>query len=527
MNRGWLVLLAVGLLTAGSCAPSPEAPPAPFGEVSRVRGHRDLHVGDDGNARARITGAPRPIGLCFDVASSVDTTTWDMVLRFGEHAAPATTTVRSAGVYCGLAEPPAAWGGGVRLCAQVRDAVDAAAWEVPCADVEVDADASVYDALRQRRGEVLSQELDLDELLAALDQLAAEAVGAGYPAFGLQVRWIGAHYLAVDGRESAIDRAAEILADEPAWLTVPEAAAWAGLAAQQRALLDVDRGNLSAAWRHLGESEVRYAVLAIPRLAAVKEQALLLAEAGAVAEARQRLGTALDDCADQSEAFGRSVCVAGLTAAARGDLAWLTLLDTRADGEAIDAAAELLVSAAEAADDPLEAANRLADLALSRLRRGRSPGAELSDARGLLANVPAGERRRMLEGWLDVVSGLAALDADDNAGAVAHCTSAAVVAVPRLRPWGSSCVGRAWRAEGALDAAARAFDDALLRHELDRRSPAGQRVPLGVDQRADDFARAARLAVERGRPTDAWDLLERLDRLTGAESDRRRCAEID
>src|SRR6185295_17676772 len=117
--------------------------------------------------------------------------------------------------------------------------------------------------------------------------------------------------------------------------------------------------------------------------------------------------------------------------------------------------------------------------------------------------------------------GLSALEHGESAAALAACTAIstanAQLAAARL-----SCRGRAFRLAGDLSAAARAFDAALAQHE---RTAAGldQGLPLGPGERAEDFARAARVAIERGDPQAAWRLLLRLDSLSAQERERESC----
>ncbi|MEM7357183.1 MAG: CHAT domain-containing protein, partial [Acidobacteriota bacterium] len=70
---------------------------------------------------------------------------------------------------------------------------------------------------------------------------------------------------------------------------------------------------------------------------------------------------------------------------------------------------------------------------------------------------------------------------------------------------------QAQRQLGDLEAAAAAFDQAILRHAL----PMGDNLDrtLAPGQRADDSYRAARVAIDRGDLEGAWQLLEALDRL--------------
>jgi len=116
----------------------------------------------------------------------------------------------------------------------------------------------------------------------------------------------------------------------------------------------------------------------------------------------------------------------------------------------------------------------------------------------------------------------------DVRGAIALCRRVSATAeVPRLAAWGLSCSARAYRLLGDLESAAGALDQALVYHEYATPELLGQRIALGPGQRADDFYRAARIAVEQGRPEGAWTILQRLDGLLAGERARRACSGVE
>ena len=212
----------------------------------------------------------------------------------------------------------------------------------------------------------------------------------------------------------------------------------------------------------------------------------------------------------------------------RLQLAWLTLLHADATPKQLaHAKAELLraLPGLAAAGDPYESANQRINLAYLELRTGGDPRPRLAEARRLAATPGTGQAAfPTLAGWGSLVSGLAALARGEPAVARAECAAIATVD-PALAAAGASCQGRAYRVAGDLPAAARAFAAALGEHE---RIAAGldQRLPLGPGERAEDFARAARVAVERGDSPGAWALLLRLDSLSAQERERDRCREL-
>ena len=187
----------------------------------------------------------------------------------------------------------------------------------------------------------------------------------------------------------------------------------------------------------------------------------------------------------------------------RMQLAWLTLLHTEATPEQLAAAkAELRAAlpALAAARDPYEDANQRINLAYLELRTGGDPRPLLAEAHRLASAPGTGTRRAADPGRLERAARRASRrsSAGRPAAALAECAAIAT-GEPQLAAARLSCQGRAYRLAGDLPAATRAFDAALAQHG---RIAAGldQRLPLGPGERAEDFARAARVAVERGDP---------------------------
>ncbi|MCG8461607.1 MAG: CHAT domain-containing protein, partial [Holophagales bacterium] len=267
----------------------------------------------------------------------------------------------------------------------------------------------------------------------------------------------------------------------------------------------------------------------------------------AASEARGRLDEAFEECARLRRGRGEEVCSPALASTARGTWVWLTLLDGDATPEQLAAALghqlkvlEPVRAPAEAGDnsadgggtwpsgglaeDPLEAANQWLNLAYLRLRSGEKPNEALAQAQAWLARGEGGgERRRQLLGWSRLLRGQAALAEGDAERAAQLCAALLTDSDTRLAAWAWSCVGLARQRLGQLDDAAVAFDEALLRHEAVFGWQMARVLPHGPGQRALDYARAARVAVERDRPERAWEILARLDRLSVAEAARRSC----
>jgi hypothetical protein len=176
--------------------------------------------------------------------------------------------------------------------------------------------------------------------------------------------------------------------------------------------------------------------------------------------------------------------------------------------------------------EPQERANHLINLALLQTRRGEPPARALGEARRLLDPAGGDSRKsELLRAWADLVEALHALTAPAGDLERADRLCGRVVSAgltPRLTAWALSCTGRVRQRQGDLERAAWAFDQALAHHEHATPERLGQLLPLGPGQRADDFYRAARLALEQGAGERAWEILADLDRLAVNEETCRR-----
>ena len=212
----------------------------------------------------------------------------------------------------------------------------------------------------------------------------------------------------------------------------------------------------------------------------------------------------------------------------RLQLAWLTLRHSEATPEQLERAeTELRGSLPELAAEhnPFETANQRLNLAFLELRTGGDPRAALPELRRLAAAPGIGSaRRQTLAGWGSLLAGLAALDGGGEPSPRAARAECAAISSPdpELVAARLSCLGRADRLAGDLPAAGRDFAAALREHGRIA-AGLGQRLPLGPGERGEDFARAARVAVERGDPAGAWELLRGLDSLSFQEQERARC----
>ncbi|MCB1057735.1 MAG: CHAT domain-containing protein [Acidobacteria bacterium] len=506
-------------------------PAEPLEDVpTTVRGHQEVVLLPDGSLEALFLGEGATAGLCAEVPATTDTSRWQVELTFdGRPSADGyqASTQRMGTTVCFDGHWPDAGviaDGEVELCARGVDRFDDRRFRWPCQRVRRRVDATDHRALEARLEALFSRTGEsVDGWLPQLDELAAAAHRRGFPLFEVRLELIAVHFLTLEGRPQDLADARRRLEALPTWLDLPEASARGAQAAYQRGIFALDaEGHLDEAWTQLAAAERRYRRIAdADHFLATVQQAAILSQLGVSDEAVDRLGHAIDECASFP-------CDRDLLAHAEGELAWLILLDPYAGGEELTRAGGYLAAGLETLDSaryPLEVANQLVNLAYLETRQGRSPEEALARAEALLPAGDSSEGATRLRDWARLVRGLAALDGERAERAAELCGPLGARDDPQLSAWAWSCLGRAQRLLGRRAAAARSFEQALLRHEHGRDQEIGQRLPLGPGQRGDDFAQAARLAVDMSMPEKAWALLARLDRIAASESERRRCRE--
>jgi hypothetical protein len=526
MPRRWASWAASGIAASGiavlftGCAPKP----SPLDVPVVLRGHTEIALEADGTLIPRLFSAGRP-GLCLEVDTTLDTSLWEMELSFNGLPSPSgleAPAARSATTLCFDGDlPPELPEGSVTVCGKVIDGFNGKALRVPCLPALYTKIPAAYEQTKSALQEVLKKAYDLSssELVGELDPIRDQAQQDGLPLLSIQVTLITAHFLTLEGTAEALAEVDRRFNTLPPWLDAPEASNHGAMAAYQHALLQLDTGRrLEDAWIELGRADRRFRRIADPkRFTVTMVEASILHQVGAGSEATRRLRSALAE----SEKLGAT---ARLLKAGRGNLAWFILLNPHASLAELDEAEAYLGTLEDSNTDPIELANRQVDLAYLEVRRGRSPQHFLTVARQLLDDVAlAADHVRHLRDWADLVEGSAALARGDTVRALELCRPQAERRDTRLAAWAHSCSARAHRQSGDPAAAARAFQQALLQHAYAAPQRIGQNLAVGPGQRADDFARAARLEIERGSPAAAWQLLLDLDRLSAAESERRRC----
>ena len=516
-------LLAFGLMLAAAsgCSRSPD--PTPWTSTA-VRGHHDARKADDGTLTPLFASTIDPAALCLSAQPEVDTSQWLGRLWWDRDSPGAAIepVARMAGTVCFAMDLTAAPAGEpLEICGEVRDAYDGRIWQLPCTEVFILADDTAYAELRQRLTAVLltADGTSLQQLEQSLEALAVEARHEDFPLLGLRLELIAAYFQRTLGDAADRGRAIEQLAAAAVGLDQPAAAAW--IAQLEQTLHDLELANESpdwpSMWTHLRRAADLFLLTADHRrFTATTQQANLLANAGATQRATETMRTALAECVE-------TPCPGPLLAAARGALAWFLITDPLAniqDWAEAEAILDELLEPGGSQVDAFTRANRLLNRAYLHNRQSRPATGDFEEARRLLARDPS-SRDEALIGWADLLAGEAQLS-DDAQAALTNCQRALKAASsPLLAAWAAGCVAESYRRLGSLEMAAASYENALRLHENAAPARLDQDLPIDLGRRADDFYRAARVALEIDRADDAWELLERLDALSAGR--RVRC----
>ncbi|MEM7048490.1 MAG: CHAT domain-containing protein [Acidobacteriota bacterium] len=465
--------------------------------------------------------------LCLQPAATADTSRWEMRLSFAgmplnqDFRPP---VARMATVLCFEGQLPSVLLSGREgdLCGELIDRFDGSRYRTPCRRIGF-RPALPYAEFRRDRAALLrsASAIGLDRFLERWDALNRQN-RQSFPLAAVQLDLVAVHFLREAGsRESQVEARRRLRA-LPAWLEQSEASGIAAEALREQALLELVFGNPAAAWGLLSRAERSATRVAYrKRFMITVSQAELLARQGAVDEAIDRLRAALDDCRF-------APCDDALLPSAYGQLAWLMQFQQRISDDELAAAESVVRQALERLPGhaPLERVNQMLNLALLRVRRGLDPGAELERARALLGEmVDEGEMHRRRRAWIELVAGLAAFGNSRFEAARQACAELEPGSDLRLAAWAASCGARARRALGDLRGADELFERALGLHEVTTWQRRGGGLPVGFGPQSEDFARAARVAVELDRPDVGWQRLARLDRMSTLGWARQRCRE--
>ncbi len=515
------VFLSGLLLGCGSEAP-------PFAPV--ICGHQEVVIKEGAEPVPLIFPGKESLALCFQVDPTLDTSRWELRSSVGgrpssEGFMPASA--RSGETLCfKIPLPPGLPAGRQRVCGRLVDRFDGREYRVDCQAVIYRLDDDAYRALVAARDALLGRawELEAEELLAALDALAAEAHDAGLPMLRVQIELIAIHFLTLQSTPASRSAAGQRLKRLPEWIEKPAAYNQGAIAAYQRALLYFKSGDrLEDAWLALSRADELYRRIAdSKRITVAMKEASILHEMGALDEAAYRLRAALEECEQLS-------CNQEIIDVAQNNFAWHVLLNPNASEEELAEAEEFIrrgLAHFSPEKKPLEHAHRLTNLAYLQVRQGENPDVLLEEMRHSLANLRLDtEFVPYLLDWADLVSAMAALASGKSAEALGICADLASRPKSQLEAWAFSCMARAHRQAGNLAAAEEAIERALLRHTYEFSQQVVRHLTIGPGYRAEEFSRAARIAIECGKPMDAWSLMLQLDQLSTDERARRRCRE--
>ncbi len=524
MSR-WVAIGCFGLALAAvlwmtQSVPYSDERPLPPGVTVIPWGHHEATL-ENGKLSPRWIGAEKRIGACLDVPLDLDTSQWRAQVRLPsadqETAPPFEPPLIQAGndlCFGRLPPPSLPPSRTLEVCLVVQDEFETdRRYKVPCYHGIYETDGAAYKTLHNHLAEVVGSRTRLprDQFLTTLDRIAAEATAAGFPFLALHARLIAIHRLRREGNAEALAQAEIRLAALPAWLAEPEATAPAIPVALARAQVARAKGKLLDAWKNLTEADdLARRYVSARRIAVAMEQTTILTFLGQREEPLRRLAAALDGCNHRR-------CDYTLVPGAHNLHAWLILIDPDATPEALERARDSLKRALPpnpGVQGGAELANLQINRALLASRLGDDPSPWLTRARMQLESLTATPRREAFLTWAKVVEGMEALKRGEARRALRSCTvPISSAAQPRVVSWAWSCRGRAHRQLGQTKQAGEAFTQAIHFGVTAQTATLGQALPLAPGRLADDFFRAARVAVENDDPATAWELLVSLDQV--------------
>ncbi len=520
VGGAWLVLLAVLLSPWLDSDKGERLLPLPSGVEAIPYGHKEVDF-SEGLLLPRWINTGKKIGVCLETPIGLDTSQWlgqVTILAIEEERVPSfEPPFRQAGNnLCFGRVPPTSRlpSSTFEVCLVIEDGFEVdQRYRVPCFRWVYDKeDSATYDALYQRLHTAIESRTRLppDELLSKYDQLAAAADEAGFPALSLLSQDMAIEILRQDGSDEALAQAESRLTTLPTWLDQPAATPSAIIVTLGKAKVASKAGRLREAWEHLNKADDfarRY--VSYRRIAVTMARAEILTRLGQLEEPQRRLGAALEGCE-------RLSCESKMQTGAHRLFAWLIMIDPDATSQALEQARKSMQQDPRAnagEPDNAELANFRINLALLASRLGEDPGPALTQARASLELVDSAPKRAFLRAWANVVVGLDSLAHNDAPRALTSCAKPANSAKQsRVISWAWSCMARAHRQLGHARQAVEGFEQAI-HHGLEAQSaPLGQDLSLAPGRLADDYFRAARLAVEQENPQRAWELLVALDR---------------
>lgn len=482
-----------------------------------LRDHADLLVSDDDGSVLPLhlgPGDEAPLTLCLAPPASVDTSEWRARLHLDGKPAPAefaAPTTRLGATLC-FTTHSLQWDqeGRTALCAELEDRYDGTRQRLPCQALIHRHQDPTRSALTDAFTAALASASERADVATVAQLRELQQRARAYPLLHTRIRLVASFFARRSGDPTRRENARRDLAEAPPWLDAPAALAWKAQWRYEHAALALEApADLQQAWVDLSRAERAYREIAHPKtITAAMKRSEVLTRLGNPTDATHRLDAALRDCATAQ-------CDQRLLPYARNTLAWSLLMQADPDPSTLGRAKEILddALATQGDDNPLERANILINLSLHAVRAGASPSNHLDEAMTLLdatANGTSG-RAGALREWATLVEAAHALRGGDADRVQSLARPlAGTSSQPRVAAWAFSLLGQVARQRNALDEAASAFEAAVILHA--QRDASGTTASASAPgQWADDVYRAARVAVERGHPQDAWQLLASLD----------------
>ncbi|ANM31037.1 hypothetical protein ABI59_17845 [Acidobacteria bacterium Mor1] len=525
MRRFDVALTLLGLiLTAVACGPGDRVPNLDDRGYA-LAGHDDL-VTLDGRLVPRVIRPDASLRLCLETRIGEDVSEWSARLAFENETGvePLPVSRVSGGSVCfERVLPPALDEGRAVLSLQVVDAYDGAVVLSDRLTLLIDRDNPVAAAVRAEYRDAIRKlgRVSTGDYVDEMTGVSRRAREAELPLLAASADAIAAYALRRDGSEASRATAGRLLRSPGPWfghpLAAPRTADWhyeRGALAQAQGPSGPNR--LPEAWLHFSEADRQYSRVASPKgINAATKRAEILRRRGKGEDAVDLIDRALSRCAD-CEPIQRSF--------ARNSQAFMIAADPSSTSERLERARSALRQAiAELPEEaqPLERVNLLVNQGLLDARAGVVDEQLLALAvevleRGVASDV---ERARELRPWVPLARGVAALVRGDPAGARRHCASIAATE-PRVVAARAACLAEAWSEGGEIDRAWAAIAEALEIHQVGEEA-----ATRALPRRDHDIRLAAWIALERGDPEQAWELLESLDRVTAEPPSFRNGAE--
>ncbi len=543
-----LALTGLAICLASACRLAESEPP-PILLSADLRRAQEVDIDANGQLRPRFVGRRNDIYVCVEPGKEESTSQWQARFALGRQPRPADPprpAVHSFQQVC-FGEPipadlqpnPALILHGViyrhgqqvheiepQIFAYQLDDRDFGEW---VSEDQVSACQPIFSSIGRRcdsgldwlcfqiflacQSRLAANDPQNKDLAGDFDALEELAKTANLPLTAVKQKAIAAFFFRQKGSPEAFAEARSRLASLPPWIEQRPADEAHGIVHQTRGDLAAAHGDLKTALGSFEQStQLLRRAFSVEHLSNRFKRAKIIGLAGSEREAIESLEATLEDCTALT-------CRPALVAAARGDIAWWTLLDPQSSKQEIAAEAESLESVLHllASEGPVATAIQLINLAMLYSRLDQDPMATLKKALSLVEGDDS-RRARQVKGWSELVIGQEGLKAGAHAQALAHCTHAATSAknhqAETLEAFAWTCRGRAEQQRKNFDSALAAFRQARHLYESANPNQLSQDISQSPGPRAETYYREASVLLERGSagdPQRAWRLLAQLD----------------